>query len=82
MKLEDYAARLKGDGRPVQDQATRAAVLASLRFVDLVVVFDEDTPEALIRELAPDLLFKGADYAGKDLPGAAFVTVPSDVSWW
>jgi D-beta-D-heptose 7-phosphate kinase / D-beta-D-heptose 1-phosphate adenosyltransferase len=58
----------------VQDQATRAAVLAALRVVDLVVLFDEDTPEALIRAVAPDLLFKGADYAGKDIPGAAFVT--------
>jgi D-beta-D-heptose 7-phosphate kinase/D-beta-D-heptose 1-phosphate adenosyltransferase len=66
--------RLKGNGRPVQDQATRAAVLAALRFVDLVVVFDEDTPEALIRALKPDLLFKGADYSGKEVPGAAFVT--------
>jgi D-beta-D-heptose 7-phosphate kinase/D-beta-D-heptose 1-phosphate adenosyltransferase len=65
--------RLKGPGRPVQDQGTRAAVLAALRFVDLVVVFDDDTPEALIRALAPDVLFKGADYQGKDIPGAAFV---------
>jgi D-beta-D-heptose 7-phosphate kinase/D-beta-D-heptose 1-phosphate adenosyltransferase len=68
------ARKLKGAGRPVQDQATRAAVLAALRFVDLVVVFDDDTPEALIRALQPDLLFKGADYTGKELPGAAFVT--------
>jgi D-beta-D-heptose 7-phosphate kinase/D-beta-D-heptose 1-phosphate adenosyltransferase len=67
------ARKLKGAGRPAQDQATRAAVLAALRFVDLVVVFGEDTPEALIRALKPDRLFKGADYAGKDLPGAAFV---------
>ncbi len=66
--------RLKGDGRPVQEQTTRAAVLAALRFVDLVVVFDEDTPELLIRALKPNLLFKGADYTGKELPGAAFVT--------
>jgi D-beta-D-heptose 7-phosphate kinase/D-beta-D-heptose 1-phosphate adenosyltransferase len=71
----DASARaLKGPGRPVQDEATRAAVLASLRFVDLVVVFAEDTPEALIRTLKPDLLFKGADYAGQDIPGGAFVT--------
>jgi D-beta-D-heptose 7-phosphate kinase/D-beta-D-heptose 1-phosphate adenosyltransferase len=65
--------RLKGPERPVQDQATRAAVLAALRFVDMVVVFDEDTPEPLIRRLGPDMLFKGADYAGKDIPGGAFV---------
>jgi D-beta-D-heptose 7-phosphate kinase/D-beta-D-heptose 1-phosphate adenosyltransferase len=65
--------RLKGPRRPVQDLATRSAVLAALRFVDLVVPFDEDTPEALIAALKPDVLFKGADYAGKEVVGAAFV---------
>ncbi len=71
----DASARmLKGAGRPVQDEATRAAVLAALRFVDLVIIFTEDTPEALIRAVKPDLLFKGADYVGQDVPGAAFVT--------
>jgi D-beta-D-heptose 7-phosphate kinase/D-beta-D-heptose 1-phosphate adenosyltransferase len=57
----------------VQDEAARAAVLAALRSVDLVVIFGEDTPEELIRGLKPNRLFKGADYAGKDIPGAAFV---------
>jgi D-beta-D-heptose 7-phosphate kinase/D-beta-D-heptose 1-phosphate adenosyltransferase len=66
--------RLKGPDRPVQDEAARAAVLAAIRFVDLVVVFDEDTPETLIRTVRPDRLFKGADYAGKAVPGADFVT--------
>jgi D-beta-D-heptose 7-phosphate kinase/D-beta-D-heptose 1-phosphate adenosyltransferase len=65
--------RLKGPDRPVQDEGARAAVLAALRFVDLVVIFDEDTPEELIRALKPDLLFKGSDYAGKEIPGGAFV---------
>jgi len=65
--------RLKGPGRPVQDEGARAAVLAALRTVDLVVIFAEDTPEELIGALKPDLLFKGADYAGQEIPGAAFV---------
>jgi D-beta-D-heptose 7-phosphate kinase/D-beta-D-heptose 1-phosphate adenosyltransferase len=65
--------RLKGPDRPVQDEVARAAVLAALRFVDLVVVFGEDTPEDLIRALKPDVIFKGADYAGQDVPGAAHV---------
>ncbi len=65
--------RLKGPDRPVQDEEARAAVLAALRFVDLVVIFDEDTPEELIRAMRPDLLFKGADYAGGEIPGGAFV---------
>ncbi len=73
LNADGSARRLKGSGRPVQDQATRAAVLAAIRFVDLVVVFDDDTPEGLIRALKPDLLFKGADYAGSEVPGAAFV---------
>ncbi len=66
-------ARIKGPGRPIQDAETRATVLAALGHVDLVVVFDEDTPEELIRAVKPDLLLKGADYEGVDIPGAAFV---------
>ena len=66
-------ARLKGPGRPVQDLATRSAVLAALRFVDLVVPFDEDTPEASIKALSPDVLFKGSDYAEADLVGGEHV---------
>jgi D-beta-D-heptose 7-phosphate kinase/D-beta-D-heptose 1-phosphate adenosyltransferase len=65
--------RLKGPQRPVQDEATRAAVLAALRFVDLVTVFGEDTPEELIQTVKPDMLFKGADYAGQQIPGQAFI---------
>jgi D-beta-D-heptose 7-phosphate kinase/D-beta-D-heptose 1-phosphate adenosyltransferase len=65
--------RLKGPQRPVQDEATRAGVLAALRSVDLVVIFGEDTPEELIQALSPDMLFKGADYIGKEIPGQAFV---------
>ncbi|HZP21061.1 MAG TPA: bifunctional heptose 7-phosphate kinase/heptose 1-phosphate adenyltransferase [Bauldia sp.] len=65
--------RLKGEGRPVQDAATRAALLSATRFVDGVVVFEEDTPEALIRAIVPDVIFKGEDYLGQDVPGAAFI---------
>jgi len=61
------------NGRPVQDEMARAAILAALRVVDLVVIFSEDTPEELIRALEPDLLLKGADYAGSEIPGGAFV---------
>lgn len=65
--------RLKGPTRPVQDEQTRAAILAALRQVDMVVIFSEDTPEELIRAVRPDLLFKGADYADGEIPGGAFV---------
>lgn len=66
--------RLKGSGRPVQDEMARALVLASLAMVDLVVIFTEDTPEQLIAALRPDVLIKGADYSREDIVGADFVT--------
>lgn len=62
-----------GPARPAQDQAARASVLAALADVDLVTVFDEDTPLAAIEAIAPDLLVKGADYAGQRIVGAEFV---------
>jgi len=65
--------RLKGAGRPVQNEDARAAVLASLASVDLVVLFGEDTPEALIRAIRPDVLVKGADYRADQVVGGAFV---------
>ena len=65
--------RLKGEGRPVQSEAARAAVLASLSDVDAVVAFDEDTPLALIEAVRPDLLVKGADYTEETVVGAALV---------
>ena len=65
--------RLKGPTRPVQPEAARAAVLASLAAADLVCVFDEDTPEALIDLIKPDLLVKGADYTLDTVVGAPIV---------
>ncbi|HEV7960688.1 MAG TPA: D-glycero-beta-D-manno-heptose-7-phosphate kinase [Rhizomicrobium sp.] len=66
--------RLKGAGRPVQDEMARAIVLASLAMADLVVIFGDDTPENLIRQLRPDVLVKGADYRRADIVGADFVS--------
>lgn len=65
--------RLKGPGRPVQTEAARAQVLASLASVDLVVSFEEDTPIELIRAIRPDLLVKGADYRLEEVVGGDFV---------
>ena len=65
--------RLKGEGRPVQPESARATVLASLADVDLVVVFEEDTPLALIEALRPEVLVKGADYALEEVVGAELV---------
>ncbi|MBM3481853.1 MAG: D-glycero-beta-D-manno-heptose-7-phosphate kinase [Alphaproteobacteria bacterium] len=65
--------RLKGPERPVQNEAARAEVLASLELVDLVVLFEADTPIALIEALRPDVLIKGADYALDQVVGGSFV---------
>lgn len=65
--------RLKGAGRPIQDEMARAIVLASLGMIDLVVIFGEDTPENVIKRLAPDVLVKGADYRIEQIVGADFV---------
>jgi rfaE bifunctional protein nucleotidyltransferase chain/domain len=63
----------KGDGRPVAVEAARARVLAGLAAVDCVVLFDEDTPLALIQALEPDVLVKGADYSRETIVGADWV---------
>lgn len=65
--------RLKGEGRPVNDERDRAAVLAALACVDAVVLFSEDTPMRLIETLRPDVLVKGADYTIEQVVGGAFV---------
>src|SRR5690606_6406837 len=65
--------RLKGQDRPVQPVAARAEVLAALEAVDLVVVFDEDTPEKLIERVRPTVLIKGADYTREQVVGREFV---------
>jgi D-beta-D-heptose 7-phosphate kinase/D-beta-D-heptose 1-phosphate adenosyltransferase len=65
--------RLKGETRPVQGEAARAAVLASLASVSRVVLFGEDTPLALIEALKPDVLVKGADYSVEQVVGADIV---------
>ncbi|MDA8248560.1 MAG: D-glycero-beta-D-manno-heptose-7-phosphate kinase [Rhodospirillales bacterium] len=65
--------RLKGEGRPVQNEMARATVMASIGAVDLVVLFEQDTPEALIGALLPDLLFKGADYRIDEVVGGDIV---------
>jgi len=61
--------KLKGPGRPLQDEAARAIVLAALQDVDGVVVFDEETPLELIRKLEPDVLVKGGDYTPDQVVG-------------
>ena len=64
-------SELKGPSRPIVEEGNRARVLSALSSVDLVVLFDEDTPIDLIKALKPDILVKGEDYRGKLVVGQA-----------
>jgi rfaE bifunctional protein nucleotidyltransferase chain/domain len=70
----------KGANRPLQDQDSRAMVIAALSFVDAVILFDEGTPKELLESIRPDVLVKGADYDAqeKDPKGKKFI-VGSDL---
>jgi D-beta-D-heptose 7-phosphate kinase/D-beta-D-heptose 1-phosphate adenosyltransferase len=65
--------RLKGENRPVNAQKDRKEMLESLRYVDEVIIFDEETPEMLLSILTPDVLVKGGDYALTDIIGKQYV---------
>ncbi len=73
LNSDDSVRRLKGPSRPVQGADDRAAVLASLSDVDLVVLFEEDTPLKLIEAIRPSVLIKGADYRAEGVVGAELV---------
>lgn len=66
--------RLKGPERPLVDEKSRAILLAALSFIDLIVLFDEDTPYDLIKALQPDILVKGSDYQPESIVGYDIVT--------
>ncbi len=65
--------RLKGEGRPVLDQQSRAELVAALRVVDYVVIFEDDTVGALLTRLKPDVHCKGTDYTVESVPERAIV---------
>ncbi|MCB0526548.1 MAG: D-glycero-beta-D-manno-heptose 1-phosphate adenylyltransferase [Lewinellaceae bacterium] len=65
--------RLKGPHRPINDELTRKQMLASLVMVDAVIVFEEDTPFELIRQIVPDLLVKGGDWEPSQIVGSDLV---------
>ncbi len=70
LNSDPSAARLKGRGMPIQNEMTRALVLASLRSVDAVTIFDDDEPLELIRQIRPQVLVKGRDYEAHEVLGA------------
>lgn len=73
LNSDSSVRKIKGQGRPIQKQADRAAILASLYFVDYVCIFNELTPFKLISKLIPDILVKGGDWKVKDIVGKDMV---------
>ena len=70
----DYSvSKIKGPARPIVDEVSRSRILAALEFVDLVILFNEETPLDLIKALKPDILVKGKDYTISNIVGADFV---------
>ncbi|MFA8299032.1 MAG: D-glycero-beta-D-manno-heptose 1-phosphate adenylyltransferase [Hyphomicrobiales bacterium] len=69
LNTDNSVKRLKGENRPIKDEYSRAFILAAMSFVDAVVLFDEDTPYELIKQVQPDILVKGADYKPEDIVG-------------
>lgn len=73
LNTDESVGRFKGPDRPIQDEQSRARILAALHFVDLVVLFNEDTPLDLISSVLPDILVKGNDYLAENIVGADVV---------
>ncbi len=69
LNSDDSVKRLKGKNRPINDEQSRAALLAAMYFVDMVIIFSEDTPLTLIEKITPDILVKGGDYTEEDIVG-------------
>ena len=69
---DESIKRLKGSNRPINDQETRKVILESLRFVDEVILFEEDTPENLLSKIQPDILVKGGDYLINEIIGKQY----------
>ena len=73
LNTDDSVKKLKGPNRPINDQTARATVLSALECVDYVVLFSEDTPYELIKEISPNVLVKGSDYKKEDVVGGDLV---------
>jgi rfaE bifunctional protein nucleotidyltransferase chain/domain len=74
LNTDNSVRKIKGNSRPITDETSRAMILASLRYVDTVIFFDEPTPEKLISQIIPDVLVKGADYRPEEIVGYDLVT--------
>ncbi len=74
LNTDKSVSKLKGQSRPLQDEQSRLQIMASLFFVDAVMLFDEDTPYNLIKAIQPDVLVKGGDYVPENIVGYDIVT--------
>lgn len=73
LNTDDSVKRIKGDSRPITDEKSRAMILASFKFVNAIVLFNEDTPYNLINEVKPNVLVKGSDYSTHEIVGGDIV---------
>ncbi|MCK4244040.1 MAG: D-glycero-beta-D-manno-heptose 1-phosphate adenylyltransferase [Candidatus Omnitrophica bacterium] len=73
LNSDSSVRKLKGKGRPLIPERERAEILSNLECVDYISIFQEETPERLIREISPDILVKGGDYRRKEVVGRKFV---------
>ena len=70
LNTDQSVSRIKGDLRPINDENFRSQMMASLECVDLITLFDEDTPISLINKIQPDILVKGSDYEIEEIVGS------------
>lgn len=75
LNSDNSVKRLKGNSRPIFNQEDRKKFLESIRYVDKVIIFDEDTPLELIKKIQPDLIVKGGDYKAEEVVGAEICEV-------
>ena len=73
LNTDDSVKRLKGNNRPIKNQLERSVLLASLQFIDGIILFNEDTPYELIKKVKPNILVKGSDYKKEDIVGADII---------
>jgi D-beta-D-heptose 7-phosphate kinase/D-beta-D-heptose 1-phosphate adenosyltransferase len=79
INADQSVQKLKGKNRPINNQEDRALVLEAIKYVDKVIVFNEDTPYQLIKKIKPDIITKGGDYTEKEVVGndiAKVVIIP------
>jgi len=69
---DNSVKKLKGENRPINNEHTRKLILESIRYVDEVIIFDEQTPLELIKKIQPQLIVKGGDYKKEDVVGHEF----------